>query len=156
MLKAFTILLVLVGSTIAYSQSTLAPNSPEDKPVSFTVDQHQRLLKAVAPYVDLANRTWPVAKSRFLEGLPAKHLLFVTVELRDMRGKHEITFVEVQKIENGVISGLIANEISIVTGFKAGQKYSISESDIWDWTISKPDGTEEGNLVGKFLETYKP
>jgi uncharacterized protein YegJ (DUF2314 family) len=146
----------LICSTVAYCQSQLAPNSPEDKPVSFTVDQHQKLLKAVAPYVDQAKRTWPTAKANYLKGLPAKHVLFVTVELRDMRGKHEITFMEVQKIDNGVITGLIANEISVVTGFKAGQKFSIPESDIWDWMVSKPDGSEEGNLVGKFLDSYKP
>ena len=32
----------------------------------------------------------------------------------------------------------------------------MKESDVLDWTISKPDGTEEGNFVGKFLDTYKP
>ena len=28
--------------------------------------------------------------------------------------------------------------------------------EVLDWTISKPDGTEEGNFVGKFLDTYRP
>jgi uncharacterized protein YegJ (DUF2314 family) len=155
MLKEVLVFLALACCTIAYSQSTLPPNAPEDKPVSFTADQHQQLLKAVAPYVDQAKKSWPTAKANYLKGLPPNHVFFVTVELRDMRGKYEITFVEVQKIENGLITGLIANEISVVTGYRAGQKYSIAESDIWDWTISKPDGSEEGNFVGKFLETYK-
>jgi uncharacterized protein YegJ (DUF2314 family) len=155
MLRVFLMALVMACPSVAYTQSTLAPNAPEDKPVGFTGDQHQRLLKAVAPYVAQARKTWPTAKANYLKGLPPKHVFFVTVELADMRGKREITFVEVQKIENGIITGLIANEISTVSGYKAGQRFSIAEAEIWDWTISKPDGTEDGNLVGKFLETYK-
>jgi len=43
-----------------------------------------------------------------------------------------------------------------VTGYKHGDTYSFPEADLLDWTISKPDGTEEGNFVGKFLDTYQP
>lgn len=28
------------------------------------------------------------------------------------------------------------------------------ETDMLDWPITRPDGTEEGNFVGKFLDTY--
>jgi hypothetical protein len=43
----------------------------------------------------------------------------------------------------------------IVSGFKLGQTYTFNESDLIDWFISKPDGSEEGNVVGKFLDTLK-
>ena len=156
MLREFVILLALASPSVVYSQSQLAPNSPQDKPIGVNADQHQKLVQAVAPSVAQAKKTWPSAKAKFLKGLPPKNVFFVTVELADIRGKREITFVEVQKIDKGAITGIIANEITTVIGFKAGQVYSVNEADIWDWMISKPDGSEEGNLVGKFLETYKP
>ncbi len=43
-----------------------------------------------------------------------------------------------------------------VTGYKEGDEFRISKTELLDWTISKPDGSEEGNVVGKFLETYQP
>ena len=41
-------------------------------------------------------------------------------------------------------------------GYGMGQFYSLPESQLIDWMIAKPDGTEEGNEVGKFLDTYHP
>ena len=32
----------------------------------------------------------------------------------------------------------------------------LAESDLLDWVIRKPYGSEEGNVVGKFLDTYNP
>jgi len=148
---------ILLCSPNAVSQSTLAPNAPADKPVGFSNgQQHQELLKAIAPYVEQAKKSWPQAKEGYLKGLPPRHVFFVTTELADMRGKREIVFVEVRKIEKGIVTGVIANEISAVSGFKQGQTHAVPEADIWDWTVSRPDGSEEGNVVGKFLETYKP
>ena len=72
-----------------------------------------------------------------------------------MAAKRETVFIEVQKISGDVIDGIIANQIEVVTGYAQGQKYSVKESVILDWLISNPDGSEEGNVVGKFLDTYK-
>ena len=33
---------------------------------------------------------------------------------------------------------------------------SFPESEVLDWTIVHPDGHDEGNYVGKFMEMYKP
>lgn len=151
------VLFTLSISAALFGQSTLAPNAPEDRPVTFSGnEQHQKMQKAVEPFIIQARKTWPAAKASYLKGLPPRHVFFVTVELVDASGKREIVFIEVQKIENGIVTGLIANEISTVGGYRAGQSYSAPESSVWDWTISKPDGSEEGNLVGKFLDTYKP
>jgi len=43
----------------------------------------------------------------------------------------------------------------VVVG-KSGQRITIPESKIDNWVIVRPDGTEEGNYVGKFLDHYKP
>ncbi|WP_257307177.1 DUF2314 domain-containing protein [Geothrix campi] len=156
-MKTVLLCALLFFSPRATAQSALAPNAPVDKPVgSSSEQQHKELLKAIGPYVEQAKKTWPAAKENYLRGLPPRQVFFVTTELVDARGKREIVFVEVQKIEKGMVTGLIANEISTVSGFKAGQAHRVPENNILDWTISKPDGSEEGNLVGKFLESYRP
>ena len=57
---------------------------------------------------------------------------------------------------NGTVSGVISTAIYAVAGYRNGQPYSFPESELVDWLISKPDGSEEGNVVGKFLDTYQP
>ena len=42
----------------------------------------------------------------------------------------------------------------VVSGYAYKQPYSFPESELVDWLIAKPDGSEEGNVVGKFLDTY--
>ncbi len=148
-------LLALPG--LAPALSGLSPDAPRDKPGHVRGDdQAQRFLKAVAPYIAQARQTWPAARNRFLAGLPPRHVFFVTMRLIDATGRFEIVFLEVHKIEQGVISGEIANDLTLVKGYHRGEMVTVPETEIWDWTISRPDGSEEGNVVGKFLETYRP
>lgn len=135
----------------------LSPAAPKDKPVS--VESKEELAaveRAIKPYIEKARRTYPQARARFLAGLPPKHAFFVTARLRDKAGHVELAFIAVRRIEKGVVEGRIANDVTTVSGYKEGDPYSLKEDDLVDWTISKPDGTEEGNFVGKFLETYRP
>lgn len=149
--------LILVFPGLASALSELAPNSPQDKPGHVHgEEQAQRFLKSVAPYVAQARKTWPSAKKRYLAGLPARHVFFVTTKLVDQDGRFEIVFLEVKKIEHGVISGEIANDLTLVEGYRKGQTVTVPEAEIWDWTISRPDGSEEGNVVGKFLDSHQP
>jgi hypothetical protein len=64
-------------------------------------------------------------------------------------------FVDVRAIKNGRIYGRINSPMPIA-GYKRGDLISFSESEILDWVIARPDGSEEGNAVGKFLDHYKP
>jgi uncharacterized protein YegJ (DUF2314 family) len=66
----------------------------------------------------------------------------------------EQVFVKVVEVRANTISGRIWNDIGIVKGFEKGQEHSFPESELIDWTIVSPDGTEEGNVVGKFLDTW--
>ena len=50
------------------------------------------------------------------------------------------------------MSGLIANELGNVKTFQQNQLITFSEAVVLDWTISRPDGTEEGNYIGKLLD----
>lgn len=70
-------------------------------------------------------------------------------------GREETVFVQVQRIEGDQITGRIASNILSVRGYKAGDTYTLSERDLIDWVITRPDGSEEGNLVGKFLDTWQ-
>jgi hypothetical protein len=132
----------------------LSPNAPEDR--FRKLDEEKKFDAVIKPYVEQALKAYPEAKARYLAGLPEKHIFFVTTRLRDAAGNWEQVFVEVKEINEGKINGLIANDINTVSGYKLGDKYSLKETEVLDWTIAKPDGSEEGNYVGKFLDTYKP
>jgi len=152
---------VLASGAVGLAQEpdrlpVLAPNAPADKPQLVKSAEQKAFEDAIKPYVEKARKTYPDAKERFLAGLPPKHFFFVTTRLNDSSGRWEQVFIAVKEIKEGTISGLIASEIQTVSGYKFGDKYSFTESDLLDWTVSKPDGTEDGNFVGKFLDTYKP
>src|SRR5205814_5473500 len=113
--------------------------------------------KAVAPYVAKARATYPAAKRRFLAGLPPGHRFSVRVPVFDRGGlRREDSFIGVQKIKGGNITGTIESTLTVVKDYKTGQRITFPESKIDNWLILRPDGTEEGNYVGKFLDHYKP
>ena len=110
----------------------------------------------MAPYVAQARASYPAARERFRVGLLPGHTFFVTTRLHDAAGREEQAFVVVDSITNGMIAGRIASQIGVVQGFRYGQPYSFPETDLVDWMVSRPDGSEEGNVVGKFLDSYTP
>jgi len=148
--------LQLLLSLIASAQP-LAPNAPEDKPVAVTKGTVSKFEQAIAPYIAQGQKTYPDARKRYLAGLPPKHIFFVTVRLTDDSGKFEIVFVRLLKIdvEKAEFSGRIESPIEIVGGYYRGKELTLPEDRVIDWTISLPDGTEEGNAVGKFLDGYQ-
>ncbi len=152
--KSFACAILLIAAGSSFSQAN--PNAPQDKPGAIKRDEVQSFEEAIKPYVEKARRTYPDARKRFLDGLPAKHIFFVTTRLRDATGRFEQAFIAVREIKDDKISGLIRSDIQLVSGYKYGDSYTFPDSELIDWTISRPDGTEEGNFVGKFLDTYKP
>lgn len=164
MMKAKPILLslalTLVFSGVAVSQQPaqevyVAPNAPKDKPISAGGSEADQIEAAMKPYIEKARTTYPQAKARFLNGLPPKHTFFITARLYEPSKRFEQVFIAVKEIKDGKISGVIASEIRLVSGYKEGDTYSFPESELIDWTISKPDGTEEGNFVGNFLDSFQ-
>ncbi len=132
------------------SQKTTS--SIEDKPVSVKSSEDTRKVdNSIRPYVEKARRTYPRAKKRYLRGLPPGHTFFVTTKVHD-DGRYETVFVAVKQIKDGTISGLIWNDILLVKKYKLGDVLTFPESKVIDWTITRPDGSEEGNFVGKFLD----
>jgi Uncharacterized protein conserved in bacteria (DUF2314) len=111
---------------------------------------------ALAPYIAKARETLPEAKKKYLAGLPKNEVFFVTIKLYDPSMKYEQVFVKVTGWKGESIQGTIASKLSLIQNHSMGEKLTCKESEVLDWTISKPDGTEEGNFVGKFLDTYQP
>ncbi|QEH37487.1 hypothetical protein OJF2_60780 [Aquisphaera giovannonii] len=134
----------------------LSPNAPPDQPVQAKsqaqAEAHQA---AIAPYVEQGRKTYPDAKGRYLAGLPADQHFFAVTNLHDTTGMSEQVFVAVTGIHGGRITGRIASEILGVKGFRSGDVYSFPESELVDWLITHPDGSEEGNVVGKFLDEWQ-
>ena len=140
----------------ADKRSPLSENAPPDKPRAVESDAVKKFEDAIAPYVAKARATLPDIKKRFNHGLNKGEVLSITTRLYDANGKFEQVFVEVKSWKDKTISGLLASDLTLIKGHKAGEKMVVEEKDVYDWTISKPDGTEEGNFVGNFLDTYKP
>lgn len=128
---------------------------PPDVPIVVTQRDAAAHEKMVAPYVAKARATYPAAKERFLAGLPPGHRFSVRVPLFDRDGKREDSFIMVETIKGGNITGVINSRLELVTSYKTGQRITFPESKIDNWLILRPDGTEEGNAVGKFLDTLQ-
>ena len=50
-------------------------------------------------------------------------------------------------------NGTIESELGAVRDYKTGQQITFPETEVDDWMILRPDGSEEGNFVGKFMDT---
>src|SRR5437660_4454591 len=152
--------LIALSPAIARSQLSnpqLAPNAPRDRPLETAYRCIWNAMdRAMQPYIAQARTSWPQARQRYLAGLPPHQSFFVTALLVDESDRREQVFVAVDSVRDGRITGKIWNDVDIVRGFRLGDRYSFPESELRDWLITKPDGTEEGNFVGKFLESYEP
>jgi hypothetical protein len=147
----------VVALGAANHQNEERAKGPPNKPLGMTSKEKLAAYdRAIAPYVAKARATYPSAKKRFLAGLPPGHRFSVRVPLFDADGSREDSFVDVEKISGGKITGTIATNLLLVSRYKTGQRITIPESQIDNWLILRPDGTEEGNAVGKFLDHYKP
>jgi uncharacterized protein YegJ (DUF2314 family) len=150
-------LLALAASTIVHGQNLTLP-PPEDLPkINESNEAYVAFERAAAPYLAKARETYPDAKRRFLSGQLGTRPFFVSVRLAE-NGRYENSFVRVLYIDekSGDISGKIANEIQLLRNYRYDQRIIVHEADIRDWTIANPDGTQEGNLVGRFTDNYRP
>ena len=150
---------LIVFSTVLVSCplcQELSPNAPPDKVLGVSNDEElQRFEQASAPYVKQARATLPESKQKFLKGLTKGEIFFVTIRLYGPDLNFEQVFVRVTSWKGQTIRGRLASDTPKIHR-KKGEPVVCNEQDVLDWTISKPDGSEEGNFVGKFLDTYKP
>ena len=136
------------------NKSPLSDNAPTDKPHDVQdTEQLEEYDALIAPYVEKAQNTLPKAKKKYLKGLKAGQAFFLITRIYDTQGNSEQVFVSITSWDKNNVSGTIANQLSTVSGFSFGQTITFPESDILDWLITNPDGSEEGNFVGKYLDT---
>ena len=149
---AFTLLALAIVHSPSHAQQ--AP--PPDRPAGMNAEQTKRFEDAIAPYVKQARASLPSAKAKFLSGLKPGEILYITIRLYDDQRRFEQVFVKVNEWKGTTVHGVIASDLALIKDKMKGEKITCKEEDVFDWTISKPDGTEEGNFVGKFLDTYQP
>lgn len=129
---------------------------PPDKSVKTNSRaENERLDKAIEPYVAKARAGLPAMKKRFNAGMPKDEMLLLTVRVYDPDRKFEQVFVAVQSWTDKEVSGSISSELIGIKSHKMGDVITFDPKEILDWTVVKSDGTEEGNVVGNFLNTFK-
>jgi hypothetical protein len=111
--------------------------------------------QALVPLVEQARRTYPEVRARFLAGLPHGQSLAVLALLRDSNGKTEQVVMGVNYIDGSTIVGTIWSEIRVVSDHAILDTWCFPDTDVLDWSILSPDGTEEGNLIGKWQAARK-
>jgi uncharacterized protein YegJ (DUF2314 family) len=129
---------------------------PAERTLHISRHDFATLEKAMAPAIAEAKATYPAARKKFLSGLPTESKFVVQVHLKQRDGKREGAFVEVDSIRDGQVSGTIETHLELVSEFKQGQHITFPEEEVYNWLIVQPDGSEVGNAVGKFLDSYKP
>jgi hypothetical protein len=138
-----------------YANGSLTPPPPKDRPVRASAERAARLRAAIAPLIDSARATWPAVRERLRDRKSLGGILFVSTELTDEFGNTEMVFLRVESVQDSLIFGRIANEIRTVRGYREGMTHFVPQSNLMDWTISRPDGTEEGNRIGKMIDNWK-
>ena len=112
----------------------------------------ESMFKEEAPYIAKGRATYPEAKKRYLAGLPRGCSFVVRKHLTDAGTHHtEGVYIDVDGIKNGKILWT-DQQCQDLRSFHQGQRISFSESEVEDWAIFHPDGSEEGNFVAKFLK----
>jgi len=128
---------------------------PIDRPVYAKGSEIKRLYKKMEPYIKKARATYPEAKKRWQNTLPEGHYFFLVTRIRDQKGVEEQVFISVHEIKHGIVKGFIFNKPSYVSGYRFKQAYSFPENELIDWVITKPNGEQDGNFVGKYLESIR-
>jgi hypothetical protein len=147
---------LLAASAIAQNPE-LAPRAAPDISAFVTPEQRKALDEAMKPHVEQAQKTFPGTKARFLAGLQKGQFLFVTTRLYDECGRSELVFISVTGIQGGIVEGRIWSHPNpnILTSYRFRDRYAFPEAQLVDWLIAFPDGSEEGNLVGRFMKAPK-
>jgi tetratricopeptide (TPR) repeat protein len=130
-----------------------ADSSPRDRLIHTQGSETIEMDKKIKVLIDKARATLPAVKKRYSKGLPPGQILMVTTRLHD-GGRFEQVFVRVNRWEADIITGKLASNVT-TPNHRIGERAQLKEKDVLDWTIMKPDGSEEGNLIGKFLDTCK-
>jgi hypothetical protein len=160
-LVATAALLAIAAPAHAQRSVELAPNAPPDRTTGTSLHcQLAAMKRAIAPMSAEARASFPAARERFERGLPPRHTFFVSTWLQDSAEHQELVFVAVDSVigkgDATRIAGRIWSPVQLVRGYSYRQPYTFAVTELVDWMVARPDGSEEGNAVGKFMDTYVP
>lgn len=146
LLRAFIIYLLLIAACCF-------GDAPKDMPLNVNKGD----LDIFAPYVEMARRTFPEVKKKFVTGVYQKEgrQLFVQVLITDGQGGRELPFVKVLNCQGDSFKGTIANQLLGVKGYAMGDMLTFKQEDIHNWVVVDARGNEEGNYVGKAGDAYQ-
>jgi uncharacterized protein YegJ (DUF2314 family) len=98
----------------------------------------------------------PALAKRFREGLTPGEYLMLKAPFKTSGGGTEWMWVEVRSWPtSGSISGLLRNDPQDVPGLRAGQGVEIKEAQVFDYLLTKPDGSQEGNSTGAVIQAMQ-
>ena len=136
-----------------HASSVAAPTSDQERAVARVRAHMEKLM----PKLIDAIATYPAAKKRFLRGLPPGQKFFVTVSAPNSRQPYDKSFVSlrVQSITGKNITGIVVRKFTPKSPYRIGQQVVISEHELGDWMIQKPDGSEEGHCLRDLMHEVK-
>lgn len=88
---------------------------------------------------------------RFRLGLPAGHTLYVKHGFPVSEELSEFMWIGVTQWAGGTVRGRLSNTPANRHDLRAGQSVAISEDNVYDWMIARPDGTVEGAFTQRAL-----
>jgi uncharacterized protein YegJ (DUF2314 family) len=91
-------------------------------------------------------------KPRYREHPPFKEQLLVKAPFRmnkDGRTGVEWMWVEVVSWQGKTIHGVLQNDPDYVAGLRSGARVDVDEDSVFDYQLTKPDGTKVGNETAK-------
>jgi hypothetical protein len=156
-MRLLFLLVVALGAASAIARNPgISPRVPPDISTFVTPEQLKALDAAMKPYVEQARNSFPGARARFLAGLRKGQSLFVMTRIYDECGRSELAYISVTGIEGGIVEGRVwSNLPHIIASYRFRDRYAFPETQLVDWLIAHPDGTEEGNLAGNFMKVPK-
>ena len=150
-----TLLILLLVASLART-SFAQKGAPPDKPQIIRQSAADAYERAIAPYVAKARASYPAAKKRFLAGLPPNYEFTVWIRLCEGKANCEDIFVIVDRIKDGQIYGRLNNKPIGLKKHRLGDPLRFPESRVRNWVVLRPDGSEESNELGKFLDHWRP
>lgn len=110
---------------------------------------------ALADPVREALRTLPRAKKQFLAGLPDGDQLLLSVRVLATDTSFRQASARVLGWRGGAVQALLLPGAPDAAGPAEPTPVSFPEAAVLDWTLRRASGREEGNYVGRYLDTAR-
>jgi uncharacterized protein YegJ (DUF2314 family) len=91
-------------------------------------------------------------RDRYRAGVPEGEQLLVKAPFKTPDGENEWMWVEVVRWNGDTISGILQNQPFNVPTLKSGARVEVQAEEIFDYTLKRRDGSEEGNETGRIME----